>query len=262
MNGEEGVAALTQLFDEMKAYAPPGILGWDNPDASNAFLNGDVAVLEGWSSFILPSLDDPDASKVVGNWGVARYPENGTGNFVQHNFAIFNTSKNPQAAFDYIAYCTGPETASAVLNEYNNESPQDRLARTGDTGDATVSGSGGRRLRCGQAVHPGSPQWLELFIGLGEGAFGGDVRAKLTAGRSERCCQQVVGADRAGSAGLGIHGIARPDDRVRRPETNWSMALGVSRSNGCGPCLESPQPPLLSGRGGNRFEEHGTMTQR
>ena len=97
-HGEDGVAALTQLYDEMQAYAPPGILGWDNPDASNAFLNGEVAVLEGWASFILPMLDDPDASQVVGNWNVAPYPENGTGNFTQHNFAIFNTSQNQQAA--------------------------------------------------------------------------------------------------------------------------------------------------------------------
>lgn len=170
INGEEGVAALTQLFDEMKAYAPPGILGWDNPDASNAFLNGDVAVLEGWSSFILPSLDDPDASKVVGNWGVARYPENGTGNFVQHNFAIFNTSKNPQAAFDYIAYCTGPETASAVLNEYNNESPRKTVWLEPETLEtqpyleAVVDA-----YDVGKPFTPGLPQWLELFIGLGEG---------------------------------------------------------------------------------------------
>lgn len=170
INGEEGVAALQQLFDEMKAYSPPGILGWDNPDASNAFLNGDVAVLEGWSSFILPSLDDPNASKVAGNWGVARYPENGTGNFVQHNFCIFNTSQNQQAAFDYIAYCTGPETASAVLNEYNNESPR----KTAWLEPATLEKqpylqSVVDAYDVGKPFTPGLPQWLELFIGLGEG---------------------------------------------------------------------------------------------
>lgn len=170
INGEEGVAALQQLFDEMKAYSPPGILGWDNPDASNAFLNGDVAVLEGWSSFILPSLDDPDASKVVGKWNVARYPENGTGNFTQHNFCIFNTSKNQQAAFDYMAYCTGPETAMAVLNDFDTESPRKTVWLDPATLEAQPYLSTVVDLYdVGKPFTPGLPQWLELFIGLGEG---------------------------------------------------------------------------------------------
>ncbi len=170
INGEEGVAALTQLYDEMKAYSPPGILGWDNPDASNAFLNGDVAVLEGWASFILPSLDDPDASKIVGKWNVAPYPESGSGNFTQHNFAIFNTSQNQQAAFDYIAYCTGLETAPALLNEYNEESPRKTVWLEPATLEAQPYLSAVvDSYDVGKPFTPGLPQWLELFIGLGEG---------------------------------------------------------------------------------------------
>jgi multiple sugar transport system substrate-binding protein len=170
INGEEGVAALQMLLDQMKAYSPPGILGWDNPDASNAFLNGDVAVLEGWASFILPSLDDPEASQIVGNWNVAPYPENGTGNFTQHNFCIFNTSQNQQAAFDYIAYCTGLENASRVLNEFQEESPRKEVWTAPETLEeqpylAAVVES----YDVGKPFTPGLPQWLELFIGLGEG---------------------------------------------------------------------------------------------
>ena len=74
INSEKGVKAVDMMLDALKKYAPPGMLGWDNPDASNAFLNGDVAVLEGWASFILPSLDDPTKSKVVGKWDVAPVP--------------------------------------------------------------------------------------------------------------------------------------------------------------------------------------------
>ncbi len=170
INGEEGVASLQMLFDQMKAYTPPGVLGWDNPDASNAFLNGDVAVLEGWASFILPNLDDPEASQVVGNWNVAPYPENGTGNFTQHNFAIFNTSQNQQAAFDYIAYCTGLENAARVLNDYQEESPRKEVWTAPETLEeqpylAAVVES----YDVGKPFTPGLPQWLELFIGLGEG---------------------------------------------------------------------------------------------
>lgn len=170
VNSEIGVAALQSLFDAMKNYAPPGILAWDNPDASNAFLNGDVAVLEGWASFILPSLDNPEASKVVGNWSVAKYPEDGTGNFTQHNFAIFNTSQNVDAAFDYIAYCTGPDTALRLLNEFKEESPRktvwtDPAVLETQPYLATVVES----YDVGRPFTPGLAQWLELFIGLAEG---------------------------------------------------------------------------------------------
>jgi multiple sugar transport system substrate-binding protein len=170
INGEEGVASLQMLLDQMKAYSPPGILGWDNPDASAAFLNGDAAVLEGWASFILPSLDDPEASQVVGNWNVAAYPEQGSGNFTQHNFAIFNSSQNQQAAFDYIAYCTGLENADRVLNEYQEESPRKEVWTAPETLEtqpylAAVVDA----YDVGKPFTPGLPQWLELFIGLGEG---------------------------------------------------------------------------------------------
>jgi ABC-type glycerol-3-phosphate transport system substrate-binding protein len=179
INGEEGVNALQMLLDQMKAYAPPGILGWDNPDASNAFLNGDVAVLEGWASFILPNLDDPEASQIVGNWTVAKYPEDGSGNFTQHNMCIFNTSQNQQAAFDYIAYCTGMETADRLLNEFQEETPRKEVWLAPETLEqqpylATVVDA----YDVGKPFTPGLPQWLELFIGLAEGLSAGMAEQK------------------------------------------------------------------------------------
>jgi multiple sugar transport system substrate-binding protein len=170
INSETGVAALQMLFDEMQQYTPPGILAWDNPDASNAFLNGDVAVLEGWASFILPSLEDPDASKVAGKWSVAKYPENGTGNFTQHNFAIFNTSQNVDAAFDYMAYCTGPETALRLLNEFKEESPRKTVWTEPDVlAEQPYLETVVEAYDVGRPFTPGLAQWLELFIGLAEG---------------------------------------------------------------------------------------------
>lgn len=170
INGEKGVKALTSLHDTMKNYAPPGTLGWDNPDASNAFLNGDVAVLEGWASFILPSLDDPSKSKVAGKWSVAQYPEKGTGNFTQHNMVIFNTSKQIDAAFDYIAYCTAAEQAPRLVGEFKEETPRksvwvDPAMVAKQPYLATVASA----YDVGKPFTPGLPQWLELFIGLAEG---------------------------------------------------------------------------------------------
>jgi multiple sugar transport system substrate-binding protein len=170
INSDKGVAAVQRLFDNMKKYAPPGILAWDNPDASNAFLNGDVAVLEGWSAFIQPSLQDPAKSKVVDKWSVARYPENGTGNITQHNLVIFKTAKNADAAFDYIAYCTGLDNAKRLMLEFKEESPRKTVWADPEVAAAqpylvNVASS----YDLAKPFTPGLPQWLEMFIGLAEG---------------------------------------------------------------------------------------------
>lgn len=170
INGSEGVKAVTMMLDALKKYAPPGMLGWDNPDASNAFLNGDVAVLEGWSSFIMPSLEDPNKSKVMGKWSVAQFPEKGTGNLTQHNMDIFKASKNVDAAFEYIAYCTGLETSKRVILEFKEETPR---AVTWSDPDVLKAQpylpEVAKQYAVGKPFTPGLAQWLELFVALAEG---------------------------------------------------------------------------------------------
>ena len=173
INSEKGVKALTMLKNEMQ-YAPPGILGWDNPDASAAFLNGDVTVLEGWASFIAPDLQNPEKSQVVDNWSVAKYPENGTGNFTQHNMDIFKTSENPDAAFEFIAYATGPENAKRLLMEYEEESPRKSVWLEDDVLAAKpYLAEVAKAYDVGKPFTPGLPQWLEMFIALAEGLSSG-----------------------------------------------------------------------------------------
>jgi multiple sugar transport system substrate-binding protein len=180
INSSKGLRALTMLQDHMKKYSPPGILAWDNPDASNAFLNGDVAVLEGWASFVLPSLQDPSASKVVDKWAIAPYPENGTGNFVQHNAVILNTTKNPDAAFQFINSFTNPDAAKRNLAEF--KAPAARKSAWSDP--AVVSTQPylpqeAAVLDRGRPFTPNVPQWLELFLAVGD-----NVSAALS-GRAE-----------------------------------------------------------------------------
>jgi multiple sugar transport system substrate-binding protein len=170
INGDKGVKAVNMMLDAAKNYAPPGMLGWDNPDASNAFLNGDVSVLEGWASFILPDLDNPEKSKVSGKWGVAQFPESGTGNLTQHNMDIFAASKNVDAAFEYIAYCTGVDNSKRVMLDFKEESPRqvtwsdpEVLAKWPFAPEVV------KQYAVGKPFTPGLPQWLELFISLAEG---------------------------------------------------------------------------------------------
>ncbi|MBV7335088.1 substrate-binding domain-containing protein [Chloroflexi bacterium TSY] len=171
INGEKGVKALTMLKDHMTNYAPPGILAWDNPEAANAFLAGDVAVMEGWGAFILPSLNDPDKSNVVDNWSIAPYPENGTGNVVQHNVVMLKTSQNKEAAFDLMAHLSNPANAKAGALDFG----MDPARKTVYTDDDVVAARPympkyATVLEAGKPFTPGVPQWLEMFISVGEGA--------------------------------------------------------------------------------------------
>ena len=171
INGAEGVKALTMLKDHMINYTPPGILAWDNPEAANAFLAGDVAVMEGWGAFILPSLNDPEKSKVVDNWGIAPYPENGTGNVVQHNIVMLKTSQNKEAAFDLMAHLSNPDAAKSGALDFG----MDPARKTVYTDDDVVAARPympeyATVLEAGKPFTPGVPQWLEMFISVGEGA--------------------------------------------------------------------------------------------
>ena len=171
INGENGVAALTLLKEHGEKYAPPGILAWDNPDAANAFLAGDVAVSEGWPGFIVPTLDDPEKSRVVGNWGIAPYPEGGTGNFVQHNIVMMKTSENKQAAFDLMAALSNPQRAKEGALEFGMSPARKPIYKDPDVLAARPSmASIAEVLGRGRPFTPGVPQWLEMFIGLAEGA--------------------------------------------------------------------------------------------
>lgn len=171
INGEKGVAALSLLKHHMDNYAPPGILAWDNPDAANAFLAGDVAVSEGWGGFILASLDDPEKSKVVDNWAIAPYPEGGTGNFVQHNIVMMKTSQNKQAAFDLMATLASAEQAKDGALNYGMSPARRSVMNDPDVVAAhPYMPDYGEVLSRGRPFTPGVPQWLEMFIGLAEGA--------------------------------------------------------------------------------------------
>lgn len=170
INSDKGVKAAEMMLNQIKNYCPPGMLGWDNPDADAAFLNGDVAIMEGWAQSILRDIQNPEKSKVVDKWSVASYPEKGTGNFTQHNMDILNTTKNPDAAFEYVAYCTGMSNAKRLLMEFNEEAPRKTVWMEPDVLKVKPYLEGvAAAYENGKPFLPGVPQWLEMFIGLGEG---------------------------------------------------------------------------------------------
>lgn len=171
INGEKGVKALTMLKDHMSKYGAPGMLSWGNLEASNAFLNGDVAVLEGWATYVAPKLQDPGSSKVVDKWAIAAYPENGTGNFAQHAAVVFKTTKSPDAAFELIAAATNPAAAKRLLLEFKEESARKSAwLDPGVIAQLPYLPDYAAVMEKGKPFAFNVPQWFEMFTVLGEGA--------------------------------------------------------------------------------------------
>lgn len=171
ISSEKGVKAVTMLKDHMTKYSPEGILAWDNPEAANAFVAGEVAVYEGWGGFILPNLNDPSKSKVVDQWAIAPYPENGTGNFVQHNIVMMKTSQQKEAAFALMAHLSSPEKAKAGAIEFGMTAARKSVFSDPDVIAAKpYMPDYAAVLDRGRPFTPGVPQWLEMFIAVGEGA--------------------------------------------------------------------------------------------
>lgn len=169
INNDTGVKSATMLYDFFKKYTPNGMLAWDNPDGCNAFLAGDIVVLESWPGFCLAGFEG-EGSKAKGKWSMARYPEGGSGNYVEHNMVILKKSKNPDAAFEFIAYCTDLERSKRSAIEFAVDP-----ARTAVYDDADVKKASPWMpafkdvLNAGLVPFWGIPYWLEMFIGLAEG---------------------------------------------------------------------------------------------
>ncbi len=73
LNNAAGKAALKKQ-KALGDLAPPGYLGWDNPQSDAIFLAGKAAMDEAWSSILLGLLDDPTKSQVVGKWRLIAPP--------------------------------------------------------------------------------------------------------------------------------------------------------------------------------------------
>jgi ABC-type glycerol-3-phosphate transport system substrate-binding protein len=106
-NGTYGVekAKMVRALNVVKKslnYAPANAKALGIDEANQVFLNGNAAVIMGWPSFIRASADNPAKSKVVGKWALSSIPGKGTTWLSAWNLGIAKTSKNPDAAWDFI----------------------------------------------------------------------------------------------------------------------------------------------------------------
>lgn len=97
---------------------PSNITGLSIDQVNAMFLQGKVAVIEGWPSFIASMAVDSTKSKVVGKWGVAPYPEGGFPDLSLWNLYIPKKSKHPDAAWKWVDTFTNEQNSTENFIKY------------------------------------------------------------------------------------------------------------------------------------------------
>ncbi len=114
---EIGVEALEMLRRQVARYAPPDVLSWDAERSTQAFIEGAVTLTESTGVRLAQRLRDCCESEIGDCWSVAAFPGNSAPCTLQ-NMMICRHSRHPKAAFDFMAYCTGPDAARRLHLDY------------------------------------------------------------------------------------------------------------------------------------------------
>ena len=180
INSPKGLLALNMLKDHMTKYSPPGHSGLGQSGRVECVLEWRRGRARGLG--VVRAAEPRRSDQVQGRRQVGHrpVPGNGTGNFVQHNAVILKTSQNPDAAFAFINSFTNPDAAKRNLSEF--KAPAARKSAWTDP-DVVASQpylpQEAAVLDRGRPFTPNVPQWLELFLAVGD-----NVSAAL-AGKSE-----------------------------------------------------------------------------
>ncbi len=100
-------------------YGPSDINALGIDQANALFLQGKVAMMEGWPSFIAAQAADPDKSKIAGKYGVAVYPTDGGFPWLSlWNMFIPKDSKNTDAAWKWVTTFTNEKNSTDMFVNY------------------------------------------------------------------------------------------------------------------------------------------------
>lgn len=182
INSVEGVRSLEMLKKQVELYASPESFNWDEAAAANVFLEGRAATIECVPHYLLPHLQDPNKSKVIDKWAIGTYPGVGGGYFSMHEMVIFKHSKHPEAAFEFLAYCTNPTTSARLFADFGETTArrtpwlqlEPRIPELPNIVNA---------LDRGITFAVGQPQWLEMLSALWE-TVGYFMKGYMTAEQS------------------------------------------------------------------------------
>ena len=206
IHSDKGVAAMEMLKRQISRYGPPGmsqtpdLMTWDGARALQEFLDGKIAVLElageGDISLVSRKLQDPTQSKVRDKWSIGLYPGSGAMPMTYHTMSIFKHSKHPEAAFEFIAHCTGAEGARRLHLEYGENSPRRSVMTSAEAIDRDPYVPG-RVAALERAIPPTVPlaQWMDFQSALWEAvqfSFLGFLPVKTALTRAARKWSQLL----------------------------------------------------------------------
>ena len=104
--------AMLQFFEDMVAYGPTGVEGFAWDERFNSFAQGNVAMINAWS-VRTPGLNNPDISKVAGNWDVTMFPHAEGAESVPPVggwiMCLNAHSERKDAAWDFMRWFASPE---------------------------------------------------------------------------------------------------------------------------------------------------------
>lgn len=121
-----GRSVLTHMHT-IKTMSDPACTGWTTEDAIQAFLEGKAAVCEAWAiPDIIYRADDPDQSQIVGNWALARIPQDKTGisPMSAWDAAIPVGTANKKLAWEWIKMYTSEDMQNKFYDEFSIFSPR------------------------------------------------------------------------------------------------------------------------------------------
>ena len=147
-------------------------------------------------SLLSQKLQDPTQSKVRDKWSIGLYPGRGAMPMTYHTMSIFKRSKHPEAAFEFIAYCTGAEGARRLYLD-NGENSARRSVMTSAEAAAKDPYVSRRVAALDRAIPPTAPvaQWMEIQSALWEAvqfSFLGFLPVKAALARAAQKWSQIL----------------------------------------------------------------------
>ena len=111
VNGEIGQKALAQYIDLIDNAAQTGAAGANLDDASATFAEGRAAMMVTYVTIFAGLFQNPEVSSVVDDWDVAPMPGTHQGNVGVWSFGVPKSSKNPDAAWEFLKWVTSEPVA-------------------------------------------------------------------------------------------------------------------------------------------------------
>jgi multiple sugar transport system substrate-binding protein len=111
-NNKEGLTSL-EYVKRIFSYGPPNAAALERLESGQIFLIGDAAIHINWPAFVAPGLEDPDKSRIMGNWAACAPP--GPGNIGSQGIYMTKTCENKEAAWEFLKWFTSKEMTKQVM---------------------------------------------------------------------------------------------------------------------------------------------------